>query len=112
MANPSKQKGTAAETALTLWLRQNGWPDAHRIAGTGSHDSGDVVGPRDVTIEVKNRRMIDLSAFLREAQEEAVNAGNDVGIAWVKKRGTTDPGQWYAVVDGETMALLLKEAGR
>jgi len=38
MANPSKAKGTAWESMLVKWLRENGFPDADRSPLRGSLD--------------------------------------------------------------------------
>lgn len=42
MVNISKNKGTAAETALVKWLSSMGVGEAKRIALAGKDDEGDV----------------------------------------------------------------------
>lgn len=32
-------------------------------------------------------------------------------VAWIKRRGTTLPGEWYVAMTGDTFTRLLKEAG-
>jgi hypothetical protein len=37
------------------------------------------------------------------------NDGTDIGAVVVKKRGTTDVGQWYAVLPMEVLIRILPE---
>ena len=111
MSNPSKTKGTAAETAVVRYLQGQGWPWAERRALHGNADRGDIAGLPGVVIEVKNCAKLEPGAWLREAQREQANAGADVGLVWAKRRGTTDPADWFVIMDGKTAAQLLKAAG-
>ncbi len=52
----SKQKGTAAETAVVKYLKANGFPKAERRALQGSLDKGDISGIDDVVLEVKDHK--------------------------------------------------------
>lgn len=106
-----KQKGTAAETAVVRWLRDNGFPYAERRALTGSADQGDVTGCGPVVIEVKNHKTLDLAGWVRELEVEMGNAKVDFGTVVAKKRGTTDPGEFYAILPFRVFVALLKEAG-
>lgn len=107
MANTSKRKGTAAETAVVNYIRGCGWNSAERRALSGSADKGDVAGV-PVVIEVKNCAQMQLSQWLREADRESENAGTDIGVVWHKKKGTTNPGDWYVTMSGESFMLLLE----
>lgn len=108
MANPNKAKGSAAERAVAKWLADHGWPDAERRYDAGRHDDrGDIRGVPGVTIEVKNHQRIDLAGWMKELEQEMGNSGDSVGFVVVKKRGTTDVGQWYAVLPVEVIARLL-----
>ena len=113
MSNPSKAKGTAAEVAVVNFLRSVGWPHVERRALSGALDKGDIAGIPLVVIEVKDHKVNSISfpAFVDEANKERDNAKATVGLAWVKRRGTTDPAKWLVVMDGTTAAHLLKEAG-
>lgn len=42
MTNRPKQRGTAAETAVLRYVRDRGYPWAHRLALTGNADQGDI----------------------------------------------------------------------
>lgn len=110
--NRNKQKGTAAETAVTQYLKDV-WdrPYVERRTLSGQNDRGDIAGIPGVVIEVKNEKEFKLSQWLKEAQVERSNDNADVGAVWHKKRGTTNPGEWYVTMDGETFAYLLKAAG-
>lgn len=92
MANPSKDRGTAFESAVVDYLRQHGFPYARRMAQAGAQDIGDVSlgdappgGP--VTMECKNCKAISLAAFTDEAVTESSNAGTPLGVAVIKRRG-------------------------
>lgn len=113
MANPSKAKGTAAETAVVGYLQSRGWVHTERRALHGSLDKGDIAGIPGVAIEVKDHKVSSQSfpAYVDEAQAEKANAKADVGVAWVKRRGTTDPGKWLVAMTGEQFTDLLKAAG-
>ena len=108
--NRSKQKGTAAETAVARFL-QKWWPSVERRTLTGSADKGDIAGLTGVVVEVKNQKTINLAAWCDELTAEMINANCPVGFLVVKRRGTTDPAQWYWVTDGNTAVKLLREWG-
>jgi hypothetical protein len=107
----SKQKGTAAETSVVKYLKENGFVHAERRALTGTNDKGDITGCGPVVFEVKNHKAMDLAGWLKELQTETVNAEANTGCVVAKKRGTTNPGDWYAVLPFEWFVHLLKEAG-
>lgn len=111
MVNNSKRKGTSAETAVVNWLRSRGWIHAERRALNGVHDRGDVAGLPGVVIEVKSCREFDLAGWCKEAEQERVNDGAQIGVVVAKKRGTTDPGEWYAVMPFAQLADLLGAPG-
>lgn len=102
--NASKAKGTAAETALVRWLVENGHPNARRNPPAGARDIGDIGGVttkdgHTITVEAKSWK--DVAAAMREGiaelDAEKRNAGTDHGVLVLKRRGVTDPGQWYAI---------------
>lgn len=98
MSNPSKQRGTAFESALVRWLQANGHPYAERRTLAGSNDRGDIAGIPGVVLEAKACKTFDLAGWCRELEVEMGNAGADIGAVVVKRRGTTDPGQAYAIL--------------
>lgn len=108
----NKRKGTAAESAVVAYLQAHGAIHAERRALRGKHDRGDVAGIPGVVIEVKNHAHIDLAAFVDEAEREKWNGMvPEVGVAWIKRRGKGDPGDWYVAMTGDTFAHLLRAAG-
>jgi G:T-mismatch repair DNA endonuclease (very short patch repair protein) len=109
----SKQraKGTAAETAVVRYLREHGFPHAERRALHGTADKGDITGAGQVVWEVKNHKQLSLAEWIKELEAEMTNAGVDVGAVIAKKRGTTDPGEWYAILPTRILVGLLIEAG-
>lgn len=111
MTNQSKAKGTAAETAVVTFLNNEGRPYVERRTLSGQNDRGDIAGIPGVVIEVKNEKSFKLSEWLKEAHVERDNDNAEVGVVWHKKRGTTDAGQWYVTMDGETFAALIRMAG-
>lgn len=106
----SKQraKGTAAETAVVNYLKANGFPYAERRALSGALDKGDVTGIPGVVIEVKNHAALDLAGWLNELMREMDNAKAEFGTVVAKRRGTTDPGQWYAIMPFEVWVAMLR----
>lgn len=107
----SKRKGTAAETEVVKYLTDRGWHAVERRALNGVNDRGDIAGIPNVVIEVKNHASIQLSEFVDEAERERLNDGAEVGVAWIKRRGRSDPRDWYVAMTGEQFVELLKRAG-
>lgn len=103
----NKAKGRTAENAVCDYLNDNGYATERRRT-EGVNDRGDVTGLFKVVIEVKNTKQITLASFIDEAKREAANDGPDaVGVAWIKKRGTTNPADWYVAMDGATFLKFL-----
>jgi hypothetical protein len=109
MTNP---KGTQLETATVNWLREHGFPFARRIVKEGVRDKGDVTlgDGIPVTIEAKNTRSFDLAGAQRELADEMENARHRWGFAIHKKRGTTNVGDYYAVLPVHVLADILRVA--
>jgi len=108
----TNDKGTRLETLLARWLTANGFPYARRIVKKGVRDEGDVTlgDGIPVTIEAKNTRAMDLAGGQRELAVEMENAGNEWGFTVHKKRGTTDVGEYYAVLPVRVLANILRVA--
>lgn len=112
MTNPSKRKGTAAETAVVTWLRQSGRTWIERRALHGTHDRGDIAGWPGTVIEVKAEKAHDLAGWVRELEAEITNDGADTGVVIAKKKGTLDVDDWYAILPARRWLALMDEAGR
>jgi hypothetical protein len=105
-------KGTKLETASVNWLRAHGWQWARRIVKEGARDKGDVTlgDGIPVTIECKNEKSMNISGGQRELADEMKNAGTKWGFAIHKKRGTTNVGEYYAVLPVAVMMDILDAA--
>jgi hypothetical protein len=99
VTNRPKKKGTEHESSVTKWFIQHGWPHAKRLVLKGNRDLGDVsLGDGvAVVVEAKNERAINLGAYIRELDIECLNAGFTQGVVIIKRRGTTDVGQYYVL---------------
>ncbi|MEU3285621.1 hypothetical protein [Streptomyces longwoodensis] len=94
-ANPSKQKGTRYEGEIRDFLNARGF-EVKRVVQMGRADQGDLHGYPLHIIEAKSVKSFDLPAFVRQADREAVNAGQPFGVVFIKKaRASTADG--YAV---------------
>lgn len=121
----SKAKGREAERAVVAYLIAQGWPYTERRRLSGSSDRGDIAGIAGVrgavTVEVKDRKAVDLAGAVNELMTEMANTGDGMGFAVIKRRGfpwragdpsTHDaPGHWYGVLPVRLLVQLLKEAG-
>ena len=94
MTNPSKQKGTVMETAVTNYLRDAFSDTEHTIrrgALHGKNDEGDIHGltlrGERIVVEVKNRRRLELSDWLEQAERERGNADAAYGVVVFHRNG-------------------------
>jgi len=110
VTSPQKRKGSAAELAVAKWLRKLGWIHAERSRAGWQDDRGDIDGMPGVCIEVKNEKRIDLPGYLRELEVEIANSQAWTGTVIVKRRGSMNVDDWYAVMPakiwGELMVML------
>lgn len=119
MANPSKQKGTRAETKVVRYLQSCGFA-ARRQALAGSDDQGDIkaeapdMPERSFIIEVKagkqtaapNRTQIE--EWCRQAMVEADNAGGDPVLIVVRyHRDIKDADVYIPYSNEERMHMYL-----
>jgi hypothetical protein len=107
----SKRKGTAWESAIVQFLRENGAPHAERRALCGNKDRGDIAGIPGVAIEAKSAARLELAGWVDEAEQERCNDGADVGLVWIKRRGRTSPGAGFVILTGDQLVQLLAAAG-
>lgn len=109
MVNRPRVKGTTWESAIVAFLRDNGFPNAERRALNGSQDKGDITGlGLPVVNEAKNTKAFTPSTFLDEVHAEMTNADAQYGVAWVKRRGKTSPGDAYVLMDGWQWLAIMK----
>jgi len=110
VTSPQKRKGSAAELAVAKWLRKLGWIHAERSRAGWQDDRGDIDGMPGVCIEVKAEKKIDIPGYLRELEVEIENAKAWTGTVIIKRRGSMNVDDWYAVMPakiwGELMLML------
>jgi hypothetical protein len=111
VSTPQKRKGSAWELAIAKYLVDKGWKFAERRIAGSTLDKGDIYGIIGCVIEAKNEKRIDLAGYLKELEVEITNAKAATGVVMVKKRGTTDVGEAYAVMPIRRWVELMKEAG-
>jgi hypothetical protein len=107
VAHPNKRKGNRAELLVAKWLRKYGWVNAERSRAGWIDDRGDIDGLPGVCIEVKNEKKIDIPGYLKELEVEMSNARAWTGAVIIKRRGTEDVDDWYAVMPAKVWAELL-----
>jgi hypothetical protein len=105
----AKAKGTAAETMLVRYLQANGFPYVERRALGGSQDRGDIAGVPGCVLEVKSGARLALPEWLRETEQERLNAGVPTGILVVKLRGMGEArvGDWPAILPISKLLQLM-----
>lgn len=106
----NKAKGAKAENDVAKAYRDDGYDEADRRVRNGKNDRGDIAGVPQVCTEVKAEVSYagKLSGWLAEAETERENAGATLGVVWHKKKGTTNPLEWYVTMTGETWLEVLK----
>jgi hypothetical protein len=107
MTSPQKRKGSAAELAVAKWLKEWGWMNAERSRAGWQDDRGDIEGVPGVCIEVKNQKQFDIPGWLEELRVEMENADAWTGTLIVKRRGSMDVDEWYAIMPAWVWASLL-----
>lgn len=105
MTNPSKQKGTAAETAVVRYLHSRGYSAAERLALRGNTDHGDVRVTRLTHIEVKGGKAAEsasreqIAKWVAEAEREGEYSDTFCFLVTKKRgKGNASVGEWRAFV--------------
>mgnify|MGYP001591573396 CR=1 FL=1 len=110
----ARAAGKDAERALVEFCRANGAPHAERRIAGATAARGDIAGIPGVVLEQKAPgpgQPVELGSWLDETMRERENDGATIGLLVVKRRSRGNPGDWYWVTDGNTMAWLLRDAG-
>jgi len=116
MANRMKSLGTAHETAIKEWFQKNGWPYSDRKTQAGSNDKGDLRLSERVpfVVEAKTAKSTtdraSLGTFVKELEAEVQNANAESGAVIFKKKGTTDVGEYYAIMPVWMLNVILQKA--
>ncbi|MFJ3248363.1 hypothetical protein [Streptomyces sp. NPDC086782] len=102
----AKRKGTAWESAIVTYLHEHHNPATRRNVQMGAKDIGDIDGYFLHALEAKAEKTITLADYIRQANREAIHAGQPFGCAVVKRRmkGVADG---YVVRDVRTDVRLM-----
>ena len=109
-----KAIGTRAESACRDWLKTNGWPTCDRQPLRGNRDHGDLIvchAPK-IVAEVKAGKTAEKASdglirdWLLQTEDEAVNAGADLGVLIVRRFGRP-PALWDAYMPSSDWITIL-----
>lgn len=110
----AKKAGAQFEIQVSNYLAEHLDDRITRRTLTGAKDRGDVANVRDshnrrIVIEAKDYGgKLNLPQWTKEAHQEAANDNAHVGLVIAKRRGTTDPGKQWAIMEVEDLIKLLK----
>ena len=109
MTNRPRAIGTRAETLVTRWLQDHGFPQARRQPLTGNKDQGDILACTDPTVilEVKAGEQASTASmglirqWLQQTENEMLHAHADLGVLVQYRRGRSvaDWPVWMAACD-------------
>lgn len=109
MANRPKQQGTAFESWIVTWLKQNGIETAYRLAEGGSKDQGDVrfvdLGEEEWTIEAKATQALNVTRVLGKARRKAPDRRRTI-LMW-KRLTKSKPDAKRRTPDGEAIVVVM-----
>jgi hypothetical protein len=108
----SRRKGASHEREIVRWLQARGRAALHRTLFAGPFDRGDIAGWPGVVVEAKNCVRIDLAGWVDQLEATIARCGAETGVVVAKRKGTTDPAEFYAVMTLARWEALMKEAGR
>lgn len=106
VTHPSAVKGNEAERAVVDYLRGLGY-DVQRALKGSNRDCGDIVGIPGVVIQVKNQKVMQLGVWMNDVRQQMANANARFGILVVKRRGKSNPKDWYWIFEGDGHAAAL-----
>lgn len=115
MSNPSKAKGTSAESAVVRVMKDAGLR-AKRLTLHGSKDVGDVdCGIDAIVVEVKGGKTAEsasdgqITAWLVETDNEVRNANAKIGVLVVKRKGIgpANAERWWAITSIRELDILM-----
>jgi hypothetical protein len=89
VANKSKQKGTAWETAVVNYFKEHDLY-AHRLPLSGAVDKGDVellANGKVITVQCKAAKAFDLAGWLAATEAQSLAADTNHGVLIVKAPG-------------------------
>lgn len=112
----AKKAGSSFETSIATYLAAHVDDRIERRAKNGAKDRGDLSGVRvhgeRVVIEAKDYGgQLKPGPWLNEAQIEAGNDDAAIGVVVAKRRGTTDPGSQFVLMEVRDLVFLLNGNG-
>ena len=105
--NRPKDKGDRAERAVVDFLDHNGF-DARRIVAGHHDDIGDIEVHPEVVLEVKDRKKLELSAYIAKLNVQKTHKDSAYAFLAIKLHGKTNAEDWAYLVDGTTLVNLLR----
>lgn len=113
-ARAVKARGRQAEQAVCNYLTKKLGRLIERRRLTGEQDTGDIAGWSGRVVEVKSCRKIDLAGWTKELASESEAATRRYGVHHkslliVKKRGTQNVAEWYALMPMPQAIQLLSQ---
>ncbi|MEU5847456.1 hypothetical protein [Saccharopolyspora shandongensis] len=119
LGRANRRRGHDAERAVARWLRDNGFTGTERAVRTGYAtserqvaDPGDLTGTPGIAWQVKDTERESVDVWLRELDEQTTTARAEIGLLVHRRRGTADPGQWWAWLRLADLGALLGTPGR
>ena len=98
----AKAAGARFERTMADYFKAQLSEFIDRRVKTGAKDKGDLVNVRahgqEVVVELKDCAKFDIGGWINEADVERGNADALAGLVIFKRRGTTDPGDMYALM--------------
>lgn len=106
MGRAERAKGNRAELAVAKTLRDWGWKAVtSRAIRGGTQHGADIITDFPAVIEVKDHGRMELGVWLAQLEEEQ---GDDPGFIVHKRRGHSNPEQWYVTSTFEDLLLLVE----
>lgn len=102
----SRARGNRAELDVVKTLKDWGWQAMTSRAGRGGTQKGaDIITDFPVVLEVKDHARLELATWLKQLAEEQ---GSDPGFVIHKKRGKSNPEEWYVTGTFKDLLRLVK----
>lgn len=114
MSNPSKSKGTSAESAFCKDPKVLAhFPHIERRTLSGKYDEGDIAGMVGLCVEIKNHKSYKIPQWLKETKVETENSEADYGLLVIKPNGVglSSVQDWWCVMTVSQVLDLLQDAG-
>jgi Holliday junction resolvase len=109
MSSAAKAKGSKAERDVVKYL-QTWFPYAERRLAGATEDKGDIAGINGVCIEIKDHAKMSLAGWIEELKVEMVHAKSWTGVVFHKRKGKSNPAEWYVTMPAQVWIDLLLKA--